>query len=362
MSALSRGLVHPRQALALPGVDELLQRVASAPVGSVCLSQLSPAAAHAARQLCRTGVLRSEEERLYFDCPIILARDKQPLQALTAPYAQSLAELLAKHRKQLVDTVSCMGDAFPPQRHLYHMLCGGVLDGSMFSHLEEHGLVSTGKALATGADCLTILYEDIPELNCFSDGLLCSFNRLQTAHCTFVSFGDSLGMRRDMYRWFMCRSTGSSALTDTPLDELLSAYPLDELRAQAGQHWQELMQGAALPELWQRIFESFGYLRNGAPCVPVYTAQQAESMQSQLDALTAPLLMPAMEEMLHALSTCSGLTAIAHGVKPADLANEVYHILFGQINEALVATGLVAEPPLIPGEGRYLRCVELSES
>lgn len=357
MSALSSGLVHPRQALALPGTDELLQRIASAPVGSVLLDKQFPCVEH----LCRTGVLRCEDGRLFFDCPIILAQDQPALTALTAPYADALSSLLASNYKQMQGIVSSMEDDFPAARHLYHMLCGGVLDGSMFDHLEQNDLVSTGKPLVTMADCLTILYEDCLALNQFSDGLLCSFNRLRTEQCTFVSFGDSDGFRRDLYRWFMCHSTGNSALTDTPLDELLPTRSLDDLRTQTGQCWYHFMQGAALPGEWQSIFEHFGYLRHGLPCIPVYTTSQADAMQTALDALIAPLLLPAMEEMLHKLSKCTSLTAIAHGVKPADLANEVYHILFGQINEKLMQKELVTQPPHTPGEGRFLRCVELNE-
>lgn len=356
---LPGSIIHPRQALLLPGADCLLSRIANAPIGSITMSQLPSAEAEAAAHLIATGVLRSESGRLYFDCPIILDGDRQALADMTTRHAQRLADILVQHSARLNAIVASKQDGFPAQRHLYHMLCGGVLDGSMFDHLEGGGLVTTSRPLPTGANCLTILYEDTPALNQFSDLLLCSFNRLRTESCTFVSFGDSNGLRRDFYRWFTCRSTNQSALQDTPLDALLPAS-LPELREEAGRQWQRCMNGQELSAEWRIIFQHFGYMEQHRPCVPVYTAAECEAYQQQLDALVAPLLLPELRAILAELATCNQLTAIRHGVAPADLANEVYHILFGQINEQLVQGGLVAQPSHTPGEGRYLRCVEMN--
>ncbi|MBQ7865713.1 MAG: hypothetical protein IJ350_05020, partial [Clostridia bacterium] len=117
--------------------------------------------------------------------------------------------------------------------------------------------------------------------------------------------------------------------------------------------------GHTLSNEWHTIFQHFGYTEQARPCVPVYTATECETFQQQLDALVAPLLMPELRTMLAELATCNQLTAIRHGVTSADLANEVYHILFGQINEQLAQCGQVAQPSQVPGEGRYLRCVEM---
>lgn len=356
---LPGNITHPRQALLVPAADSLLARIASASPGDINLAQLPSAEVEAVTHLIATGVLRSESGRLYFDCPIILDGDRQTLADMSIRHALHLADILVQHSAQLNAIVASKQDGFSPQRHLYHMLCGGVLDGSMFDHLEEGGLVTTSKPLATGSNCLTILYEDTPALNQFSDLLLCSFNRLRTESCTFVSFGDSNGLRRDFYRWFTCRSTNQTALQDTPLDALLPAS-LPELREEAGRQWKRLMAGHTLSDEWLTIFQHFGYMEQQRPCVPVYTAAECEAFQQQLDALVAPLLLPELRTVLAEIATCNQLTAIRHGVAPADLANEVYHILFGQINEQLVQYGLVAQPSHTPGEGRYLRCVEMN--
>lgn len=360
MSALNDEIIHPRQALALPGADELLTQLAGADVGSISFTQLSADIAQTAMHLCRTGILRKENDHLFFDCPVIFHQDHPVLLQLTARHARYAVDLLLKHCNELYAIGAQKQDAFPPERHLYHLLCGGVLDGTIFDHLEQHQLVSTGKPLSTGADCLTIVYEDHSVLNGFSDGLLCSFNRLRTEQCTFVSFGDSKGYRRDLYRWFMCRSLLKPELADTPLDAMLATATLESLRAEAGKQWQAYMQGTPIPAPWLDVFSHFGYLSGSSPTIPVYTHSEIDTCLSSLDELVIPLLLPILDEALRDIAASNNLTAIKHGVKPADMANEVYHILFGQINEQLVCSGIVTTPPEVPGEGRYLRCIEMN--
>ena len=53
------------------------------------------------------------------------------------------------------------------------------------------------------------------------------------------------------------------------------------------------------------------------------------------------------------------ITPSLHRVPLKETANECWHILFGNINEALVRNGLVSVPEAHAGEGRYLRCVVL---
>ena len=52
------------------------------------------------------------------------------------------------------------------------------------------------------------------------------------------------------------------------------------------------------------------------------------------------------------------LLCISHGVEVKDIANEIYHLIFGEVNELLVLSGVVATPLSIPGEGRYLKSFE----
>ena len=48
-----------------------------------------------------------------------------------------------------------------------------------------------------------------------------------------------------------------------------------------------------------------------------------------------------------------------HGVPKEEVANEVYHMIFGMLNEELVSRGFVQMPDFHVGEGRYLKSIEL---
>lgn len=78
-----------------------------------------------------------------------------------------------------------------------------------------------------------------------------------------------------------------------------------------------------------------------------------------LEALTENCILDEMKETLSSAESLSGLRCIGHGVPVKEIANELYHVVFGQINEQLAAEGFVENPPYREGEGRYLQSIEL---
>lgn len=63
--------------------------------------------------------------------------------------------------------------------------------------------------------------------------------------------------------------------------------------------------------------------------------------------------------MLLDLAGTIDILAVRHGANRLEIANEFYHIVFGLINEEVIARRIVEAPQYHPGEGRYLRCIEL---
>ena len=53
-----------------------------------------------------------------------------------------------------------------------------------------------------------MIYEACPALQKFSDGMLCSYNRLTDGETSLESFGDADGDRFDLYRCFRLRERG----------------------------------------------------------------------------------------------------------------------------------------------------------
>ena len=104
-------------------------------------------------------------------------------------------------------------------------------------------------------------------------------------------------------------------------------------------------------------FAYFGYCRNGRPAVPVY-GEKDYAVAERLCAFVLEVTQETLTEALAAIAGERRLSAAAHGVCAKDLANEVYHLIFGEVNEGLVRSGLVEAPPYRPGEGRYLQSFE----
>ena len=289
------------------------------------------------------GILRKENERLFFDTPIFLNEDAAVLQQFMVEKGSALALQLSDSLPALRQCCAGIND-FSPEVNLYHLLCGMVFDGLFFDYLTQRGVVATSRMHPSGLDYLSILYETCPELDTLSNKLLCSYNRFTDGSCALQSFGDADGNRFDFYRVSRQMESGIPVLPH-PLPS--KDWLLSQVRELA-------VHGNCHPTA-RSLLEQFGYAQNASFIVPVYGAT-AEDAARQIEAIVEQSIGDAFAK---ALSSPPMITATRHGVAPGEIANELYHILFGAINEALCASGTAAMPPCIPGQGRFLRCVIL---
>lgn len=341
---------NPRFVLAEDGVDEAVGLVARNSPGAFSLDELKASfGSDLMERLCRIGVFTLAQGRLKLDCPVFLDEDYPILQRLSTQAAEQAVAALETRRDQLVQIVSQMKNGFAPNVNLYHLLCGCILDGRYFDFLAEQDLVTASKQHPTGGDYLIILYEDTERLNRWSQRLLCSYNRYGNQTGTFVSFGDADGARRDFYRAARQRELGE------PGGRVLGSVSKNELVS----GFLDLLQGKAVAAELLHLYETFAYARNGEILVPVYDWRRDEAVLKELEDLVVPATAPAVRQGLSLLHSAVSLTANRHGVPVGDTANEGYHLIFGQMNEALVTAQLVAAPEFYPGEGRYRKAFEL---
>lgn len=330
-------------------VDPILDRIAQEPPRSCPADAFS---AGAVVPLLQGGILREEDGCLLFDTPVLLREDAPVLRKEMQARAERLTEELLPAVPQLQACCQELDNGFPVEINLYHILCGMVFDGLFFDYLSQQNAVATSRLHHSGLDYLAVIYESCQELNEFSDGLLCSYNCFTDGICSLQSFGDCDGSRLDVYRVSRLLEAGQLPPRLERAGRLLEAYPSKEnLLAQVRQLVEK---GTCEPETMALLTE-FGYAADGRLCVPVYTGaalQAAERIEKILEERIGG-------SFVQALSGVEGLTAVCHGVPEKELANEMYHILFGSVNEALAARGIVASPPRIPGEGRYLCCIQL---
>lgn len=298
-----------------------------------------------AEDVQKAGVLRTAGDALYLDCPVFLEEDMPCLCHLTSQAAEDIAALLTRCRPRMDRILSPLHNGFPPEVNLYHLLCGHIFDGLYFDYLETEGLVSTGRDLPSGFSDLVILYEGAPSLESWVRSLLCSYNRWGSREGVFQSFGDCGGRRRDFYQAYAGQREDRSP-PPLPREELVRAFIA-------------LTDGREAEPAAIAAFTLFGYAREGRPCVPVYRWDTDQPVWEELFQLVLSATAGPVGEVLSQIGSCSSLTANRHGVPVRDTANEVYHLLFGQVNEALVRLGVTAPPEEYGPEGRYLKSFEI---
>ena len=340
------------------GTDSILTEVAKLPVNSCSYNgSCEKYSTQLIRKLIDGGILRPSGTALAFDCPIFLCEDASVLHTEIASKASVLVDLLQDSMTVIRDYCAKIENGFPVEMNLYHILCGMIFDGYFFEYLNSMGAVATSRQHPSGLDYLSVIYEKCEELQTLSDGLLCSYNRFVNAKCSLQSFGDAQGNRFDFYRFFRLREQGSLPDKFKDAEALVLDFGgankdslLDEVVA--------LVQTGRCDPVAMDLLELFGYAQDGAICVPVYTPEHKKYI-AEIEGIVEKCLGDALSNTLLELAGSIDITAVKHGVNRLEIANELYHILFGSINEELAERGIVAAPQHIPGEGRYFKCIEL---
>lgn len=196
---------------------------------------------------------------------------------------------------------------------------------------------------------MVILYEDTSSLNEYSDLLLCSYNRLTINGKGFVSFGDSNGSRKDLYRYR--RQNELNLLSEQ--ERAYICHPTEELI----ENFKRVADGYQVDSKYMAIYEYFDYCQNGKINVPIYNSRSYD-IGNKLYEFVLGIAKEHITNALAAIQNEYRLSAIAHEVKVKDIANEIYHLIFGEVNELLIESGLILEPPYVQGEGRYFKSFE----
>lgn len=349
---------NPRRILG-KGTDHLLSEIARYPAGECSYA----ACCHKFGQeqidsLIDCGVLRIEKDALLFDCPIFLREDEETLRKAVDVETKAMADMLEPSISQLSACCMKIKNGFSAKVNLYHIICGMILDGLFFDYLSGMGVVSTSRWHPSGLDYLTIIYEKCGELRMLSDGLLCSYNRLANDLCALQSFGDADGNRKDFYRLFrlMEKEKGQDRFREE--ERLLrEAFGGANKNGLLFEVLSLTKTGKSSPAV-MTLLENFGYAKAGEISVPVYQSEHRPIIM-EMEAIVEECLGEVMANMLLTLSEALTITSVEHGVNRMEVANEIYHLFFGGMNEELVRRGCVAAPEYIPGEGRYLKCIEV---
>lgn len=335
-------------------VDDILSWAADTPTESrFCSVACEKFHNEVINRLIDGGVLRKDNNILLFDTPIFLSEDAEPIASFFSAAASRFAHMIQEKKPELYALAKSLENGFLPQVNLYHIICGMCFDGLFLERLSETGVLSAGREHASGLDYLSVIYEKSPALEHFSNSLLCSYNRIRNDVCALQSFGDANGNRLDCYRFFRMKGKDFLPPAFASVEEIMADLTEDALLL----GMRDILNGTSVDWRIAQSLESFGYLKDGRICVPVFRKKNDDAIHAIENVLEETLLQPICEW----LSDMSSLkiTAISHSVAKDEIANECWHILFGSINEILVSSGIVANPPFKAEEGRYLQSIEI---
>ena len=339
--------------------DPILSAVVQSPAGNCSYTECCDQYGNQlVWKLIDGGILRLNGDILMVDCPVFLRDDAAVLHTEIRAKASALVEALQDSMDEIRECCAKIDNGFPVELNLYHILCGMVFDGAFFDYLSDRGVLATSRQHLSGLDYLTVIYEKCEELREFSDGLLCSYNRFVNEQCSLQSFGDAKGNRYDFYRFYRLLEQGEIPdrfmSAKMLLMEHLGVADKEKLLDEAV----SLIRTGECDPAVMELLELFSYAENGMLCVPVFLPEYRKFI-AEIERIVEISIGEMMCEVLNELADTVEITAVRHGANPLEIANELYHIVFGSINEELVDRGLVVAPNDFPGEGRYLKCIEL---
>ena len=323
-----------------------------------------------------TGLgMLSEKDGGYSICfSVILERDIPIIRDLAVSVAHRLARVLLDHEEDLRALAAGIGSSkqFGTARILYHTIGCDTLDGAALDDLADMGIMATSHPRPGGRDYILQGFEHSDEVSGLSGNLLCSCNRAGTQQMQFISFGDSNGERKDFFRFLRLKDQRGPAeacrqlkLSHNPImekpEELILRSCADViLRAAQPEASTDALsseeRNAAdfLQELDYITISSTGAIRLRVPFFRTQDRDVINGITERAMELVKPLLAVELTGLSDKLA---GLTSLLHGVDEREMANELWHQVFGRMNEELVNEGLLAKPEYIPGEGRYFRAL-----
>lgn len=356
--AVGKAVEDPRRLLTSE-LDEILSDIIDTEAG-LCLwddlcQKYSP---ERMEILLKTGLIRKERGAVLFDSTVIVQEDISVFREIGAECVVKMSEQIECQKAEFYALMRKIQNGFDEKVNLYHVLCGAVFDGAFFDYLSEKNVLATSRQHDSGLDYLVIVYERDKELEKFSDQLLCSYNRYTDGSFALQSFGDSSGNRRDFFRFSCQKQLGMIPPELQQLEKDWDAVYCTDFKQKLFEELRCFDEKGRLAASYKRILEDFGYLADGKYKVPVFRKGDIQIMQ-QASQLAIDSVGDEMIKALNSSRRLNDMLCQKHGSPRKELANEMYHVLFGTLNEELVSRGIVASPEFHKGEGRYLKSIEM---
>ncbi|MGI5959304.1 MAG: hypothetical protein ACOX60_07815 [Massiliimalia sp.] len=308
--------------------------------------------------LIKIGVLRKENSSLLLNCTVLIEEDYPLISEHFSYFASHAADKLENIKKQIYYWIKKINNGFDPAINLYHILCGTIFDGLFFEYLSLKQIVKTSKLQPSGLDYIITIYEDCKLLENFSKKLLCSYNRYQNGPCIFQSFGDANGNRKDFYRFITMMQNNYMTNEMIPILQIWNSIKKDIPKNTLFLELKNLKETKQCQEKYHQLFSFFRYVNDNNICVPIYSKEDQPIIE-KIENIIENTLFEDFKTALLTSKRIQQLTCSRHGVSLSEVANELYHIAFGLLNNELVSRKFVSAPEYFPDEGAYLKSIEL---
>ena len=254
-----------------------------------------------------------------------------------------MTELLEKEENRITSAAREIQNGFDVKENLYHVLCGMIFDGALFDYLCEQHSLAVSRQRSSGLDYLITAYEACDAARVFSNGLLCSYNRFSDGGCSLQSFGDADGDRFDLYRFSRLKErgglSGSWAQAERLISESFDCNWKETLLSQT----RRLVYTGDCDRSSRILLTCFGYVQDGRISVPVFRSKDRDAVQ-QIRDITVSCLGSEIKRILLSAESFPSIVCSKYRVSTEEIANELYHLLFGLMNEALVQRGFADHP------------------
>lgn len=264
---------------------------------------------------------------------------------------------------------------FSKERLLYHIICDKIFDGTAFEFFRERGIFIDSKIQPGNRDYMIFAYEDSKKVEEHSNILLCSSNNYRNENFKFNSFGDSNGERKDIYRYFKKAVKALQDITTSKKLNIAYIKLIEDKNREISQKcgnliWKVYKNELRYDDLSLQEKELVDFLveleylsldNNTISCiVPVFESQDGEVIAEISNIVLNDICDTVKNELYEFKKDAVKLTAIKHQIPMEEIAIELWHQIFGFVNEYLAQKGFVQAPKYKEGEGRYLRSLTIT--
>jgi len=320
-------------------------------------------------------MINANEGLFSINFTMIFERDLISIDKFSKAMALEISEVILKKKNEIYKLAEKINSSksHDVDELLYHLIGSYILDGLAIDTFSEKGLFKTSKIQKGDRDYILFGFEKCLKVDEFSENILCSCNNYRTKNLSFVSFGDAAGDRNDFYRFnrkVSSQINRVNAREETKADyiNILEktnkdiAIKCSQIVRTIIDNNNEYMKFDEEEMLYVNFLKSFQYLESENNhykiSVPIFYPDD-NPIINEIHDLLIKIILPVIKENFSRAKEKLDISAVKHNVDIREVLNEMWHQVFGNINEQLVKQEMIKTPDYFKGEGRYLKAIYL---